>query len=47
MVLRIALLETPLQNEEDLAVETRLQAVDLLPFPQSRHRHGRADVDQE
>ena len=34
-------------HEEDLAVEARLQAVDLLPFPQSRHHHGRADVDQE
>jgi hypothetical protein len=34
-------------NEEDLAVEARLQAVDLLPFSQSRNHHRCADVDQE
>ena len=34
-------------DEEDLAVETRLQAVDVLLPPQHRHDHWRADVDQE
>jgi hypothetical protein len=34
-------------DEEDLAVEARLQAVDVLSPPQPRHDHWRADVDQE
>ena len=34
-------------DEEDLAVEACLQAVDVLPPPQARHDHGCADVDQE
>ena len=34
-------------DEKDLAVEACLQAVDVLPPPQPRHDHWRADVDQE
>ena len=34
-------------DEEDLAVEARLQAVNVLPPPEPRHDHWRADVDQE
>jgi hypothetical protein len=34
-------------DEEDLVIEARLQAVDVLSPPQPRHDHWRADVDQE
>ncbi len=34
-------------DEEDLAVEARLQAVDVLPPPQARHDHWRANVDEK
>ena len=34
-------------DEEDLAVEACLQAVDVLPPPQTRHDHWRGDVDEK
>ena len=34
-------------DKEDLAVEARLQAVDVLPPPQTRHDHWRANVDEK
>ncbi len=34
-------------NEEDLAIEARLQAVNVLSPPQPRDDHRRADVDQK
>ena len=34
-------------DEEDLAVEACLQAVDVLPAPKTRHDHWRANVDEK
>ena len=36
----------PVADKEDLAVEARLQAVDVLPFPQARDDHWHANVDE-
>ena len=34
-------------DKEDLAEEACLQAVDVLPPPQTRHDHWRANVDEK